>query len=61
MEVKRQYKGLTSYQVRRINREWVVVSSSWNDLPRGVLHTTERNSRPLKHLYTLHAEQGVFN
>ena len=34
--MKRQYKGLTSYQVRRINREWVVVSSSWNDLPRGV-------------------------
>ena len=31
MEVKRQYKGLTSYQVRQINREWVVVSSSWND------------------------------
>ena len=36
----------------------VVVSSSWNDLPRGVLHTQERNSRPLKYLYTLHAEQG---
>ena len=36
----------------------VVVSSSWNDLPRGVEHTQERNSRPLKYLYTLHAEQG---
>ena len=36
----------------------VVVSSSWNDLPRGLIHTQERNSRPLKYLYTLHAEQG---
>lgn len=36
----------------------VVVSSSWNDLPRGVKHNSERNSRPLKYLYTLHAEQG---
>lgn len=34
MEVKRQYKGLTSYQVRRINREWVVVEVCrclWDD------------------------------
>ena len=36
----------------------VVVSSSWNDLPRDVKHISERNSRPLKYLYTLHAEQG---
>ena len=36
----------------------VVVSSGWNDLPRGLEHTKERNSRPLKYLYTLHAEQG---
>ena len=34
MEVKRQYKGLTSYQVRRINRGWVVVEVCrclWDD------------------------------
>lgn len=36
----------------------VVISSGWNDLPKGVKHTLERNSRPLKYLYTLHAEQG---
>lgn len=36
----------------------VVVSSGWNDLPRGVKHTPERNSRPLKYLFTSHAEQS---
>ena len=35
-----------------------VVSSGWNDLPKGVLHTKERNSRPLKYLYTMHSEQN---
>lgn len=36
----------------------VVVSSGWNDLPVGVKHTTERNSRPLKYIYTMHSEQN---
>ena len=34
----------------------VEVSSGWNDIPRGVIHTTERNSRPLKYKFTTHAE-----
>lgn len=34
----------------------VAISSGWNDLPRGVSHTYERNSRPLKYVYTSHAE-----
>lgn len=34
----------------------VVISSGWNDLPRGVKHIYERNSRPLKYVYTSHAE-----
>ena len=34
----------------------VVVSSGWNDLPRGVNHSVERNSRPIKYVYTSHAE-----
>ena len=32
--MKRQYKGLTSYQVRRVNREWFVYQVSrciWDD------------------------------
>lgn len=37
----------------------VVVSSGWNDLPRGVNHTYERNSRPLKYLFTSHAEMNA--
>lgn len=37
----------------------VVVASGWNDLPRGVQHTPERNERPLKYLYTSHAEQST--
>lgn len=36
----------------------VVVASGWNDLPRGVIHTSERNERPLKYLYTCHSEQN---
>lgn len=36
----------------------VVVSSGFNDLPRGVKHTLERNSRPLKYAYTVHSEQN---
>lgn len=36
----------------------VVVSSGWNDLPRGVKHTPERNARPLKYTYTSHAEMS---
>lgn len=36
----------------------VVVASGWNDLPRGVVHTLERNERPLKYLYTCHSEQN---
>lgn len=36
----------------------VVVSSGWNCLPRGVIHTPERSSRPLKYTYTSHAEMS---
>ena len=36
----------------------VAVASGWNDLPRGVEHLPERNQRPLKYLYTSHAEQS---
>lgn len=35
-----------------------IVSSGWNDLPKGVRHTVERNSRPLKYIYTMHSEQN---
>lgn len=34
----------------------VEVSSGWNCLPRGVKHTEERNSAPLKYALTSHAE-----
>lgn len=34
----------------------VEVSSGWNDLSRGVKHTIERNSAPLKYELTSHAE-----
>ena len=34
----------------------VEVSSGWNDIPRGVIHTKERNSRPLKYKFTIHGE-----
>lgn len=37
----------------------VEVSSGWNDLPRGVLHTKERNSRPLKYKLTIHSEANA--
>ena len=36
----------------------VVVSSGWNDLPVGIKHTPERNSRPMKYIYTIHSEQN---
>lgn len=36
--------------------DMVEVSSGYNDLPRGVKHTAERNSRPLKYQFTAHAE-----
>ena len=35
-----------------------IVSSGWNDLPKGVIHTKERNTRPLKYIYTMHSEQN---
>lgn len=34
----------------------VEVSSGWNDLPRGVVHSVERNTAPLKYKLTSHAE-----
>lgn len=34
----------------------VEVSSGWNDLPRGITHTVERNTAPLKYKLTSHAE-----
>lgn len=34
----------------------VEVSSGWNDLARGVKHTVERNTAPLKYKLTSHAE-----
>lgn len=34
----------------------VEISSGWNDLPRGVKHTDDRNSAPLKYKMTSHAE-----
>jgi len=37
-----------------------VLIKGWNDLPRGVKHTPERNNRPLKYMYTTHAEQNAF-
>lgn len=37
----------------------VVVSSGYNDLPRGVKHDPERNKRPLKYKFTVHAEKNA--
>lgn len=34
----------------------VVVSVGYNCMPRGVLHKKERSQRPLKYVYTSHAE-----
>lgn len=34
----------------------VEISSGWNDLARGIKHTTERNSAPLKYKLISHAE-----
>lgn len=40
----------------------VVVTKGYNDLPRGVYHFKERNSRPLKYKFTVHAEKNaLFN
>lgn len=39
--------------------EKIVVAKGYNDLPRGVFHKVERNSRPLKYKYTVHAEQNA--
>lgn len=36
----------------------VELSSGYNDLPRNVKHTKERNSRPMKYKWTAHAEQN---
>lgn len=36
--------------------DMVEISSGYNCLPRGVAHTKERSSRPLKYSYTSHAE-----
>lgn len=37
----------------------VEVSSGWNCLARGVTHTKERSSRPLKYKFTPHAEMNA--
>ena len=37
----------------------VEISSGWNDLPRGMEHSLERNSRPLKYKITPHAEMNA--
>lgn len=39
----------------------VVVSKGWNDCARGVKNTKERNSRPLKYLFTSHAERSCLD
>lgn len=39
----------------------IVLSSGWNDLPRGVQHKGGRNERPLKYLYTSHAERSCLD
>ena len=40
-------------------KEKVVVAKGYNDLPRGVFHKVERNSRPMKYKFTVHAEQNA--
>ena len=42
-------------------KDKVEISSGWNDLPRGVAHKPERNSRPLKYLYTQHSEMSAIS
>lgn len=37
----------------------ISISSGWNDIPRNVKHTVERNTRPLKYKYTVHAEANA--
>lgn len=40
----------------------IVVAKGYNDLPRGVYHKVERNQRPLKYKFTVHAEKNaLFN
>lgn len=39
--------------------DMVEISSGFNCLPRGVYHYKERNERPLKYLFTSHAEASA--
>lgn len=39
----------------------IVLSKGWNDLPRGVIHDGGRNERPLKYIYTSHAERSCLD
>lgn len=41
--------------------DMVEISSGFNCLPRGVDHKKERNKRPLKYLYTSHAESSAIS
>ncbi len=41
--------------------DMVEISSGFNCLPRGVLHKGERSERPLKYLYTSHAESSAIS
>lgn len=41
--------------------DMVEISSGFNCLPRGVVHNKERNERPLKYLYTSHAESSAIS
>lgn len=41
--------------------DMVEISSGFNCLPRGVAHKKERNERPLKYLYTSHAESSAIS
>ncbi len=39
--------------------DMVEISSGYNCLPRGVAHNKERSERPMKYLYTSHAEASA--
>lgn len=41
--------------------DMVEISSGFNCLPRGVAHKKERSERPLKYLYTSHAESSAIS
>lgn len=41
--------------------DMVEISSGFNCLPRGVMHKKERSERPLKYLYTSHAESSAIS